>query len=119
MKTEHALGPAGDIAPGGHDVYTVAGRQIGVFNIGGDYFALANTCFHQNGPLCRGTVGGTLVADAASGWRPEWRLDGEVVVCPWHSLEFDIKTGACLAYPSRRVPTYPVRVDDGVLMVTL
>ena len=36
MKTEHTLGPAVDIPPGGHDVYTVAGRQIGVFNVGGE-----------------------------------------------------------------------------------
>jgi nitrite reductase (NADH) small subunit len=119
MTTEHTLGPAEAIPPGGHAVFSVAGRQIGVFNIGGEYFALPNTCFHQNGPLCRGTVRGTVVADAESAWRPEWRMDGEVVVCPWHSLEFNIKTGACLAYPKRRVPTYPVRADDGVLKVTL
>jgi nitrite reductase (NADH) small subunit len=119
MSVEHTLGAAETILPGGHDVFTVAGRQIGVFNIDGDYFALANACFHQNGPLCRGTVSGTVVADAETGWRREWSLDGEVVVCPWHSLEFNIKTGACLAYPRRRVPTYPVRVDDGVLKVTL
>ena len=119
MKTEHTLGPADAILPGGHDVFTLAGRQIGVFNIEGEYFALANTCFHQNGPLCRGTVGGTLVADAESGWRSEWRLDGEVIICPWHSLEYEIKTGACLAYPSRRVPTYEAWVDDGMLKVAL
>ena len=37
MRAEHTLGPAEAIPPGSHDVFTVAGRQIGVFNIGGDY----------------------------------------------------------------------------------
>ena len=91
----------------------VGGRQIGVFNIGGEYFALANTCFHQNGPLCRGTVGGTLVADAASGWRSEWRLDGEVIVCPWHSLEFEIKTGSVPGLPDAPRSDLRAWVDDG------
>ncbi len=49
----------------------------------------------------------------------EWRLDGEVIVCPWHSLEFHVKTGQSIAYPDRRLPTYPVRVEDGLLRLTL
>ena len=90
MSSEHTVCPADAIPPGSHEVFTVGARQIGVFNIGGEYFALANACFHQNGPLCCGTVSGTLVADEDTGWRSEWRLDGEVIVCPWHSLEFEI-----------------------------
>jgi nitrite reductase/ring-hydroxylating ferredoxin subunit len=118
-RQEHPVGPAAAIPPGGHEVVEVAGRQIGVFNVGGEYYALPNVCFHQNGPLCRGLLSGTVQADEASGWEPEWRLDGEVVICPWHSLEFHVKTGRCIAYPDRRLPTYPVRVTDGQLQVTL
>jgi nitrite reductase/ring-hydroxylating ferredoxin subunit len=64
-------------------------------------------------------LSGTLAADADSGFEPEWRLDGEVVICPWHSLEFHVKTGRSIAYPDRKLPTYPVRVADGQLQVTL
>lgn len=119
MKQEYRIGPADAIPPGGREVVEVGGRQIGVFNIDGEFYALPNTCFHQNGPLCRGLLSGTLLADADSDWRPEWCLDGEVVICPWHSLEFHVKTGRCIAHPRRRVPTYPVRVEDGTLTVTL
>ena len=119
MSSEHMLGPATAIPPGEHAVFDLGGRQIGVFNVAGEYYALPNTCFHQNGPLCRGLVRGTVMADAESGFRREWRLDGEVVVCPWHSLEFHIKTGQCIAYPRRSLPTYPVSVRDGTLVVEL
>jgi nitrite reductase (NADH) small subunit len=118
MKQEYEVGTAESIGPGEHCVVTVGNRQIGIFNVDGDFYALANACFHQNGPLCRGRVSGALIAGPGSDYKPEWRLDGEVVVCPWHSLEFHIKTGRCLAYPNRRVPTYPVRVRDGILTVT-
>jgi nitrite reductase/ring-hydroxylating ferredoxin subunit len=119
VSATRVLGPASAIGPGERAVFDIGGRQIGVFNIDGDYYALPNTCFHQNGPLCRGLVRGTLMADADSGYRPEWRLDGEVVVCPWHSLEFHVKTGQSIAYPRRSLPTYPVRVEDGMLTVEL
>jgi nitrite reductase/ring-hydroxylating ferredoxin subunit len=97
----------------------VRGFEIGVFNVDGDYVALPNLCVHQWGPLCAGKVTGTLAATAASDWRAEWVRDGQVVICPWHSLEFHVKTGRSIAYPKRSLPTYPVRVADGQLQVTL
>ena len=42
---------------------------------------------------------GTLIADAEGGWRPRWALEGEVIACPWHGLEYHVPTGRCLAFP--------------------
>ncbi len=119
MKVEHTVCAADAIPPGEHRVLEVAGRQIGIFNLDGSFYALPNACFHQNGPLCRGMLSGTLRADAESAFKAEWRLDGEVIVCPWHSLEFHVKTGQSIAYPNRSLPTYPVRVENGMLRLTL
>jgi nitrite reductase (NADH) small subunit len=119
MRREIVVGPVEEIQPGQRKVIDIGGRQIGVFNVAGEYFAIANRCFHQGGPLCRGLLSGTLAADAGSDWHPEWRLDGEVLICPWHSLEFNLRTGRCLAFPRRRVPTYPVHAVDGVLTVSV
>ena len=44
------------------------GPFINGFNIGGDFYALPNACFHQNGPLCRGMLSGTLQADERSAY---------------------------------------------------
>ncbi len=119
MTTEYTVANVQDVPEGGHIVVEVRGREIGVFNVHGKYYALPNACFHQNGPLCRGAVSGTLVSSAETGWKRVWAFDQEIVVCPWHALEFNITTGQCLAYPNRRVPVYEVKVDDQQIKVIL
>ena len=45
-------------------------------------------------------------------------LDGEVVRCPWHGWEFDVKSGAGLmADASARIASYEVTVVDGDVYV--
>jgi nitrite reductase (NADH) small subunit len=119
VKAEHAVGRASDIPPGAHRVVEAGGRQIGIFNVGGAFYALPNVCFHQNGPLCRGRVDGTWVASEDTDFQWEWAYEGEIVICPWHSLEFHIPTGRCLAYPDRSLPVYEVRVEGDELRVVL
>ncbi len=119
MKREYAVARIEDVPEGKHIVVEVRGREIGVFNVGGRYYALPNACFHQNGPLCRGAISGTVACSAETGWQRRWVQDGEIVVCPWHSLEFNVTTGQCIAYPDRRLPRVEVRVDDGQIRLVL
>jgi nitrite reductase/ring-hydroxylating ferredoxin subunit len=42
--------------------------------------------------------------------------DGEIIVCPWHALEFNVTTGQCIAYPNKKLPTYELRVTDGQIL---
>jgi nitrite reductase/ring-hydroxylating ferredoxin subunit len=93
--------------------------EVGVFNVGGRYYALPNVCAHQFGPLCEGKITGTLVADAETDWRPAWVHEGEILVCPWHALEFDLTTGRCIAYPKVKLRQFPVRVEGEHVVVTL
>ena len=37
--------------------------------------------------------------------------------CPWHGWEFDLESGACLDEPTLRAAVYPVRVDEGRVLV--
>ena len=42
------------------------------------------------------------------------------MTCPWHSLEFHVPTGHCVAFADIRLRTYEVRVtDDGALRVVV
>ena len=93
--------------------------EVGVFNVAGTFYALPNICPHQFGPLCAGTVNGTTACSAATGWRFAWVREGEIVTCPWHGIEFDITTGKSLSSPRLRVRTYPVRIEDGQITITL
>jgi len=113
------VGRLADFPEGTHRVVEVDGREVGVFNIGGRLYGLANRCAHQGGPLCAAKrTTGTLVSDAQSGWRPRWALEGEVIACPWHGLEYHVPTGRCLAYPEIRIRRYDVAVRGDEVVVT-
>ena len=91
---------------------TVAGREIGIFNVGGRYFALRNRCAHQGGPVCEGELLGRLT----SSWPGEHDYDATVKLleCPWHGWEYDLTTGQSWFDPrSVRVRPYPVDVERG------
>jgi nitrite reductase (NADH) small subunit len=112
------VGTVADFPAGTHRIVTVDGREVGVFNIGGRLYGLANRCAHQGGPLCaaRRTTG-TLVA-APPDYRPRWALEGEIVACPWHGLEYHVPSGRCLADPRIRIRRYDVTVEGEDVVVS-
>jgi nitrite reductase/ring-hydroxylating ferredoxin subunit len=113
------VGRAADFPAGTHRVVVVDGREVGVFNIGGRLYGIANRCAHQGGPVCAGErATGTLIATEEDGWRPRWALEGEVIACPWHGLEYHVPTGRCLAYPHISLRRYDVRVEGEDVVVT-
>ena len=77
---------------------------IGVYHVDGELYALEDRCSHDDGPLVEG----------------DWEPDEGVVVCPRHGARFDIRTGRPLSLPAVfPVETYPVRVEDGIVKVTV
>src|SRR3954454_2460807 len=117
MSEPYVAARVDELPEGRHIVVTVRGREIGLFHVGGRYYALPNACFHQNGPVCRGRVTGTYVADETTGFELRWAHEGEVVICPWHGLEFHIATGRSLAYPRRKLPVHDVDVVGDRLQI--
>ena len=113
------VGRAADFPAGTHRVVVVDGREVGAFNIGGRLYGIANRCAHQGGPVCAGRrATGTLIATEQDGWQPRWALEGEVIACPWHGLEYHVPTGRCLAYPEIRIRRYDVTLDGDDVVVT-
>ena len=101
-----------EVPPGGRKIVEVAGRSIGIFNVGGEFLALRNRCPHQGGPLCEGGLSGLLEASAPGEYR--YSRPGEMLRCPWHGWEFDLRTGQSWFDPERmRVRRYPVSVEAG------
>ena len=71
----------------------VGGDAVAVFNIAGRYFAIADVCSHDDGPVGEGEVQGTQIE------------------CPRHGAHFDLETGRALSLPAVvDIPAYPVRV---------
>lgn len=103
---------ADEIAPGERKIVTVGGRSIGVFNVGGEFFALRNRCPHQSGALCEGRLWGALESSAPGEYR--YRARGEVVACPRHGWEFHLRTGQSWCAPERlKVSRYEVTLAAG------
>jgi nitrite reductase/ring-hydroxylating ferredoxin subunit len=119
MPTEHVVARADEIGVGECKIVAIGSLQIGVFNVDGQFYALPNVCLHQFGPLCTGRISGTLAASADNDWKLEWVQEGQIVTCPWHRLEFNITTGQCLAFPKRKLRSYPVKVADGQVKVVV
>ena len=110
------MAPAAEIAPGERKLVSVAGRSIGIFNLGGEFFALLNRCPHQGGSLCRGQQVGLLLSREPGQYH--YSRPGEMLRCPWHGWEFDIRTGQSWCDPKRtRVKSYPVAVEPGEALV--
>jgi nitrite reductase (NADH) small subunit len=117
VPREHRLGPVGEFPEGTHQVVRVGNREVGVFNIRGEFHAIPNLCPHQRGPLCSGSVSGTLDCGDHTQYRLAWIHDGEIVTCPWHGLEVHVPTGRCLALPNVRLRKFPLRVAGGELVI--
>ncbi|QIN83285.1 Rieske 2Fe-2S domain-containing protein [Rubrobacter tropicus] len=133
----HVVGRVGELPPGDRKVVEVEGRSIGLFNVNGRFHALKNSCPHQAAPLCLGSVKGMTMPGKPGEY--VWDREGEILRCPWHGWEFDILTGRSVFNPHKtrvrsyevtveppaefgdeeRVETYPVSVEDGLVVVHL
>ena len=112
----HVVARVAEIPAGGRKIVTVRGREIGVFNVGGSFYGLINRCPHQGAPLCEGAVVSRLVAPAPGDYR--LTRSGEMIRCPWHCWEFDIRSGQSLCDPnSVQARAYDVAVQPGKALV--
>jgi 3-phenylpropionate/trans-cinnamate dioxygenase ferredoxin component len=96
--------PVEELPPGEMKLVHAGEISIGVYNCAGSFYALEDRCSHDDGPLVEG----------------DWEPEECVVVCPRHGSRFDIETGRALTLPAYLpVETFPVKVEDGLVKVSL
>ena len=96
--------PVEELPPGEMKLVHAGEISVGVYNCAGSLYAVEDRCSHDDGPLVEG----------------DWEPDECVVVCPRHGSRFDIETGRALTLPAYLpVETFPVRVEDGLVKVTV
>ena len=89
--------PLDELPPGAVKVVPAGPIEVGVYNCGGQLYALEDRCSHDDGPLCEG----------------DWEEDECRVICPRHGSAFDLHTGRPLSLPAfEPVATFPVHVDE-------
>lgn len=110
--------PVDELPPGARKIIEYGKITIGVFNVDGHLYAVRNRCPHRAAPLCRGTVSGTMLPSLPGEY--EWGMENQILRCPWHGWEFDIRSGESFIKPGRyKVATYPVAVTDSIIMVKM
>jgi nitrite reductase (NADH) small subunit len=76
-------------------------KTICIANVNGEFSAMDNVCLHVGGPLGQGTV------------------EQGKVVCPWHGWQYDPKTGQAAHNPNAKVTVYPIKIENGDVMVEI
>lgn len=101
MNKKEKLASKHDIPEGKSLIVHLAdGREIALFNVAGEYYALDNTCPHMGGPLGEGEI-----------------EDGKVT-CPWHAWQFNIKTGECINVPGDDATSIPIEIQGDDIYYT-
>ena len=114
--TRHVVGRAADLPPGERKLVKAGGREIGVFNVHGAYYALANICPHGGGSLCEGFITGLSVAPRPGQY--DLIRAGEFLRCPLHGWDFEIATGQSYCDPKNtRLRTFHAAVEHGADLV--
>ena len=102
--TDLVVGPLEELPPGTMKLVDHEPFKVGVYNCEGELHAIEDRCSHDDGPLCLGN----------------WDAEACTVVCPRHGASFDLESGRALTLPAYLpVRTFPVRVEDGVVVVEL
>jgi 3-phenylpropionate/trans-cinnamate dioxygenase ferredoxin component len=90
--------------PGSSKIIRHGNLFVGVYNCGGELYAIEDRCSHDDGPLCEG----------------DWDEDMCRVICPRHGSAFDLATGVPRSLPATEpVATFSVSVVDGTIVLDL
>lgn len=110
--TRYIAATVDEIPPGGRKRVTLGGRDIALFRVGDRYHAIQDRCPHEGASLCAGRITGLATSDRPGRYRLE--REGELLRCPWHGWEFDIRTGQSWCDPERmRVRSFNADVEPG------
>lgn len=101
-----------DVMPGLMKGFEVAGKKILIANVGGSFYAMDAVCSHMGGYL------------------PHGKLNGDIVICPLHHTNFNVKTGEVVKNVSKLIKVltgrtasnlkvYKVKIEKGDVLVTL
>ena len=108
---EKFVAKTSEFKDGDRRIVFVGEHEIGVFRHEGQIYAYSNFCLHQGGPACEGLT----IAAVEERLRPDQTSQGLYFsetemhfVCPWHGMEYDMKTGECVSDRKMKLRSYKV-----------
>ena len=116
------IGSAADFEDPGRKLIGFETFEVGVFKLGGEFFAYLNHCPHMGGPACQGKIIAKveeIIAEDRTSKGMAFSKTKMHVVCPWHGFEFDIRTGVHPGNPRARLRKIKVAVAGGEVVLTV
>jgi len=95
------MGKLSELSPGTAIEKRIMARRIAVFNVDGKLYGIESDCKHMKASLQKGKV------------------QNDIVTCPWHHWQYDIRTGQCLTVDKFKLKTYPVEIDGDDVYIIL
>ncbi len=95
------MGKTGELSSGSSIEKRILARRIAVFNVEGRFYGIESDCKHMKASLKNGKV------------------QNEIVTCPWHHWQYDLKTGQCLTSDKFKLKTYAVEVEGDEIFIIL
>ena len=90
-----------ELLPGQSKTIVANGKEVGVYNVGGEFFCIDNMCPHAGGPIADG------------------QIEGEVVYCPYHMWPFNVKTGEATFNSNVCVQKFDCSVEGDTVFVEI
>lgn len=92
----------GEVVEGSVTSVQVGDQKVALAVLDGTFYAVGGQCPHRGGPLDCGELRGTEL------------------VCPWHRLRYDIRTGVSTMPPGAyATESFPVRVSDDTVEIQI
>ena len=89
-----------DLPPGELMLVEVEDERIALANVDGQYYAVTDECTHSRCPLSDG------------------EMEGELLKCPCHGSQFDVRTGEVVSPPADEPLTlYTVKIEGNDILV--
>lgn len=101
MPKWHKVAKISDLESGEGKTVDIHGKAIALFNAGGTFYAIDNTCPHRGGSLGEG------------------KLKDNCVVCPLHQWTFDLTTGINVRNSAVKLNCYAVRIEGEDVLIAV
>lgn len=102
VREDVVIGKVSDVPEGERKIVCIGNvLSVGVFHHNGNWVALKNSCLHRGGPVATGS------------------LQGDVITCPWHGLQYNVTNGRMLDDGSATLEMYPVSIRDGEIHLSV
>ncbi|WP_052404796.1 Rieske (2Fe-2S) protein [Bacillus rubiinfantis] len=110
------LFPSAQLKPGERKLVEIDRVEIAIVNIAEKLYAFRNACPHQGVSMIYGSIGGTMLPSEPTVY--QYGCENEIVSCPLHGWEFDLKTGNSIFAPDKvSLLTYDIHEEDGNIVM--